>query len=189
MISEQEQRLSPTQFKTAQTGILPRLAWYLALTEHGASSEEALKQIWEDLIGSVGAKKRFASFCGSIPGGFSLFRKIFYQALQSDLWDNQFYQNDSQGLCFHTTRCLYKDLADYYHCPEVAVLFCKVDHVMFDNLKHIRFERSQTFQDVSRQQILPPGNVLAFLVFNLFGCQVSPSFHPAAIRLASRNSR
>ena len=43
MISEQEQRLSPTQFKTAQTGILPRLAWYLALTEHGASSEEALK--------------------------------------------------------------------------------------------------------------------------------------------------
>ena len=37
-----------------------------------------------------------------------------------------------------------KILADYYHCPEVAVLFCKVDHVMFDNLKHIRFERSQT---------------------------------------------
>ena len=107
MISEQEQRLSPTQFKTAQTGILPRLAWYLALTEHGASSEEALKQIWEELIGSVGAKKRFASFCGSIPGGFSLFRKIFYQALQSDLWDNQFYQNDGWGLCFHTTRCLY----------------------------------------------------------------------------------
>ena len=60
MISEQEQRLSPTQFKTAQTGILPRLAWYLALTEHGASSEEALKQIWEDVIRSVGAKKRDA---------------------------------------------------------------------------------------------------------------------------------
>ena len=144
MISEQEQRLSPTQFKTAQTGILPRLAWYLALTEHGASSEEALKWIWEELVGSVGAKKRFASFCGRVPGGFSLFRKIFYQALQSDLWDNQFYQNDGWGLCFHTTRCLYKELADYYHCPEVAVLFCKVDHVMFDNLKHIRFERSQT---------------------------------------------
>lgn len=70
MISEQEQRLSPTQFKTAQTGILPRLAWYLALTEHGASSEEALKQIWEDLIGSVGAKKRFASFAAVFPEGF-----------------------------------------------------------------------------------------------------------------------
>lgn len=144
MLSEQSLLLSSSQLRAAETAILPRIAWYKALKNSGVSEDEALAFVWDSLIQTSKAKKRFASFCGYIPGGFFVFRKIFYKALQADLWDNKFTQNDANGLCFNTTRCLYKDLAVFYNCLEIVPLFCKIDHVLFDGLKHIQFNRTQT---------------------------------------------
>lgn len=145
MLNEQQKLLTINQLKIAKNNILPRISWYKALIDNNINQDSALSFIWDSLILSSKKKQQMTGFFGRIPFvGYAIFRRMMYKALQCDAWDNNFIEYDRKSFCFNTTRCIYKELADFYKCSEIAPLFCNIDHVLFDKMKTIKFERSET---------------------------------------------
>lgn len=145
MLEEQQKLLTKTQLEVAEKYVLPRISWYKALLENNIEQELALSFIWQYLLLTSKRKQQVMKILGKLPFlGYAIFRRMMYKALQCDAWDNDFIRYNKKSFCFNTKRCVYKELADFYNCPEITPLFCNIDHVLFDNMQTIKFERSQT---------------------------------------------
>lgn len=143
MCREQEPKLSPAQFKLAKKRILIRIAFYLSLKEH-AGVEDALAHTKTYFYAKVEGAAKFMKFLGKYEWGCALFRKVFSIGLRADTWISEIKRNDTDALIFDITRCLYKDLCDFYKCPELCTIFCDGDWLMFGNMEKIKFERKYT---------------------------------------------
>lgn len=143
MCREQKARLSPTQYKNAKNSILVRVALYLSLKEH-VGAEEALVHTKAYFYGKVDIASKIMKFVSKSDLGFALFRKAFSTGLKADTWTSKITRNDRKVFTFDITKCLYKDLCDFYECPELCPMFCDGDWIMFRDMVKIKFERSCT---------------------------------------------
>lgn len=143
MCFEQKSRLSPTQFKNAKGRILERVAFYLVLKEH-VDVEDALLHAKTYFHAKVKSAAKFMEFLGKYEWGYSLFRKVFSTGLRADTWVSKIKRNDKDAFIFDITKCLYKDLCDYYKCPELCTMFCDGDWLLFGNMEKFKFERKYT---------------------------------------------
>ena len=143
MCQEQEPRLSSAQFKLAKKRILIRIAFYLSLKEH-VSAEDALAHTKAYFYEKVKKVLKFMKFLGKSDLGCALFRKAFLIGLRADTWVSEIKRNDKDALIFNITRCLYKDLCDFYKCPELCTMFCDGDWLMFGDMEKLKFERKYT---------------------------------------------
>ncbi len=143
MCREQKAKLSPTQYKNAKNSILVRVALYLSLKEH-VGSEEALGHTKAYFYGKVEIASKIMKFLSKSDLGFALFRKAFSTGLKADTWISNITRNDREVFTFDITKCLYKDLCDFYECPELCPIFCDGDWIMFGDMVKVKFERSYT---------------------------------------------
>jgi len=143
MCNEQKFKLSPTQFKLAKKRILVRIAFYLSLKKH-ISAEDALAHTKAYFYEKVKNASKFIKFLGKSDLGYALFRKAFSSGLRADTWVSKIKRNDKNALIFDITRCLYKDLCDFYNCPELCTMFCDGDWLMFGDMEKLKFERKYT---------------------------------------------
>lgn len=143
MCREQKSRLSPTQYKNAKISILPRVALYLSIKEH-VGSELALTHTKAYFYGKVEIASKIMKFFSKSDLGFALFRKVFSTGLKADIWISGITRNDREAFTFDITKCLYKDLCDFYECPELCPIFCDADWIMFGDMVKVKFVRSCT---------------------------------------------
>jgi len=143
MYSEQEQRLSPTQFKKAKKLILPRIALYLSIKQH-IGGEDALVHVTNRFHAKIEGASKLMKFLSGYEWGYALFKKVFSIGLRADLWVSEIKRNDKDMFRFDITKCLYKDLCDFYQCPELCTMFCDGDWVVFGDMIKMKFERNHT---------------------------------------------
>ena len=143
MYSEQEQRLSPTQFKKAKKLILPRIAFYLSIKQH-IGGEDTLVHVTKYFHAKVEGASKLMKFLSRYEWGYTLFRKVFLIGLRADTWVSEIKRNDKDTFIFDITKCLYKDLCDFYKCPELCTMFCDGDWVVFGDMIKMKFERKYT---------------------------------------------
>jgi hypothetical protein len=143
MCYEQESKLSPTQFKLAQKRILIRIAFYLSFKKH-VSAEDALMHTKTYFYEKVKNASKLMKFLGKSDLGCALFRKAFSNGLKADTWVSEIKRNDKEAFIYDITKCLYKDLCDFYKCPELCTMFCDGDWLMFGDMEKLKFERKYT---------------------------------------------
>ncbi len=143
MCCEQEPKLSPAQFKLAKKRILIRIAFYLSLKEH-ISAEDALEHAKAYFYAKVKGAAKVMKFLSQYEWGCALFRQAFSIGLKSDTWVSEITRKDKDAFTFDITSCLYKDLCDFYKCPELCTMFCDGDWLMFGDMKKLKFERKYT---------------------------------------------
>jgi hypothetical protein len=143
MAKEQEQKLSSTQFKVARKIILTRIAFYLSMKRH-IDGEDALSYLSECFYKKTKAVSRYIKFLSKYECGCAFFRKAFSMILRTDIWVSEIKRNDKDAFIFDITNCLYKDLCDFYKCPELCKMFCDGDWVAFGDMKKLKLERRFT---------------------------------------------
>ena len=143
MCREQEQRLSPTQFKKAKKLILTRIALYRSIKKH-IDDEDALVHVTNYFHEKIEGASKLMKFLSRYEWGYTLFRKVFSIGLRADTWVSVIKRNDKDVFVFDITKCLYKDLCDFYQCPELCTMFCDGDWVVFGDMIKMKFERNYT---------------------------------------------
>ncbi len=143
MCREQKPRLSPTQFKVARKIILTRIAFYLSMKKR-IDSDEALSHTAELFYKKTKGVSKLMKFLSKYEWGCALFRKAFSIVLRADIWISEIKRNDKDAFIFDIRKCLYKDLCDFYKCPELCAIFCNGDWLVFGELKKLKFERERT---------------------------------------------
>ena len=136
---------SKQQMKIFKQMLLPRISLYKVLLENGFSKDDALKLMEEHMVicGAADLKKQYAAM-DKLPIAFALFKFGFTHVVpSSDLWDADI---ESSKTDFSVTmkKCFWHDMYNEYGCPEVCQFACKCDDITYSDLKHIKYERTQT---------------------------------------------
>ncbi len=143
MLDKEEKILTANQFKTAKRQILPKIALYKGFLNY-YDREESIHYCRDIFYKQILWAKYIVAFLTSTTFGTNLFKKFFANALYSDVWDIDIYQNDKKRLNFDIKRCLYSDLCTKYGCGEFTPVFCGGDFFMFGNMKRLEFSRKGT---------------------------------------------
>ena len=143
MVEEQKEILSPSQYKLAKNRILKRIALYRSVKPY-FDDAEALEYAKEYFYPQSESARRMLKLISRSNAGCTLFQKSFVQGLKADTWVSTIRQNDKDALIYDVTKCLYKDLCDFYASPALCSLFCDGDWLMFGDLKKLKFERRYT---------------------------------------------
>jgi len=129
--------------------LLPTLAYYQALQEHGFSKKEALSYVRKETVRAAEIKKAEQAKTVKVPCAYLMYRllvkSVMNKKFPSEGWDIQWVRCDGKEIHFDMTRCIYKDICDEMDCPELCAVFCENDDIAFSGLMpKIRFERQGT---------------------------------------------
>ena len=136
---------SKQQMNIFKSMLLPRIALYKVLLEEGFTQQESLDAMEEHMIiyGAADLKKKYTAM-DKLPIAFALFKFGFTHVVpSSDLWEADI---ESSKTDFSVTmrKCFWHDIYNEYGCPEVCQFACKCDDITYSDLKHIKYERTQT---------------------------------------------
>ena len=137
---------SKQQKKVFEGMLLPRVAMYLTLREHGFSQEDALKVMEEHMVilGAEPLKKKYEGM-DKLPCAYGLFKFGFTHIVpSSDLWDADIDTSEKNSFSVTMHRCFWNDTYNEYGCPEVCQFACACDDITYGDLKHIAYHRTQT---------------------------------------------
>ena len=136
---------SKQQMKVFKNMLLPRVAMYKVLREEGFSEEDALKVMEEHMVevGAADLKKKYAGM-DKLPCAFALFKFGFTHVVpSSDLWDADI-EKTKDSFSVTMKRCFWHDTYEEYGCPEVCQFACQCDDITYGDLRHIKYERTET---------------------------------------------
>ena len=141
MLDEQKERLSPNQYKVAAKGILARIAFYISIQKY-VNEEKALEYAKEHSYAKMAGVEKMMKLIGKSNFGCAIFRKFFTTGLKADTWVSEIKKDTDGDLIFDITKCLYKDLCDYYQASKLCALFCDADWLVLGHMKKLAFSRN-----------------------------------------------
>jgi hypothetical protein len=137
---------SKKQLGTLQKTILPRIALYKVLQDELGEKKKAYDTVEKYMFTIVGQKlnKQYSMF-EFIPVFFYLFKKIMISTVtKSDNWVTEVIKNDSTSVEYNITKCLWYDACKENDCSELCKVFCDTDHVIYSQMKKVKFIRKGT---------------------------------------------
>lgn len=130
--------------------ILPGLALYQVLKEDLGDQAAALAvvdQLFEAEI-AVSSERKQLMMMKRLPDPFSLMnlasRLQMSMAYPKEGWTMKTMVNTRDILGFDTTHCIYIDVLNSCHAPELAPSFCHNDEYLMKDIPFARFERTMT---------------------------------------------
>lgn len=137
---------SKNQLKTLQETILPRIALYKVLQDELGEQKKAYDTVEKYMFTIVGLKlnKQYSMF-EFMPVFFYIFKKIMISTVtKSDNWVTEVVKNDSVSVEYNITKCLWYDTCKENDCSELCKIFCDTDHVIYNQMKKVKFKRKGT---------------------------------------------
>lgn len=134
--------------KHLEGAILPSIAIYDVLTEHGVSKEEAYDQIHESAIRSADGFIRLLQKAAKIPFFYTIFKSLVGLMTKKVFgpagWDFRWKQKDKEKIAWDCHRCFYLDQFVAYGMEELTPIFCEVDDACYGNIPGIGWGRTKT---------------------------------------------
>ncbi len=143
MENAEKTQLSPKDFKVASNSIFDRIAAYKAFQCY-VDPDQARGYCKDYFYARVEGVRKLLHWLTKTNTGANIFKNIFVMGLKKGVLKYELKTHNKEGLAFDIHQCLYHDLCEKYGCPELTGLFCKGDHFLFDDMKKIDFQRSQT---------------------------------------------
>lgn len=136
--------------------LLPTIGVYITLIENGFTKEEALMIADKEIQRNAHYKTKENARLAKIPFTYGIFKLFAKSHMKKKYPMNGFRvewkRYDAKEIHFDIVRCIYKDMCEKYHCPELCVVFCQSDLTAFAGYEpKIKFERLGTIgKGVSR---------------------------------------
>lgn len=129
--------------------ILPTIGIYTTLMENGFTKEKARVFAHDEIQRNARYKAAENAKLVKMPFTYNLF-KLFAKSHMKKKYPIEGFtvvwkRHDNSEIHFDIVRCIYKELCEKYHCPELCTVFCQSDITAFAGYRpKIRFERSGT---------------------------------------------
>lgn len=129
--------------------ILPTISVYMALLENGFTKEKALAVVHNEIQCNARQKAEENAKLTKMPFTYSLF-KLFAKSHMSKKYPTEGFtvewkRHDCKEIHFDIVSCIYKEMCEKYHCPELCTVFCQSDITAFSGYEpKIKFERLGT---------------------------------------------
>ena len=134
--------------KYLEEAILPAIAYYRVLKENGEDQHLAIEKVDSCFTALNRKRQRLLRFLGSLPFYYSILRARMTAAMQAfppEGWRTEWIQNDRQAVRINLHTCFFFETLKANHCPELILVFCKVDDTLYENMsKQVLWKRTQT---------------------------------------------
>ncbi|MDO4175071.1 MAG: L-2-amino-thiazoline-4-carboxylic acid hydrolase [Eubacteriales bacterium] len=132
-----------------QYKLFPIMAYYRAIRAEGMPQETALDYVRKETHKAAGIQKEDMNQLGRMPFAYTLYRlgvkKHLKKNFPTEGWTTEWIRCDRKEIEFHFHSCIYWELTNAYHCPELCCVFCENDDIAFSGLlPKIRFARAGT---------------------------------------------
>lgn len=129
--------------------ILPTMGVYMTLLENGFTKEKALAVVYNAIQCNAHYKAEENAKLTKMPFTYSLFRMFAKSHIKKKYpiegFTVEWKRHDCREIHFDIVRCIYKEICEKYHCPELCTVFCQSDITAFAGYRpKIIFERLGT---------------------------------------------
>lgn len=132
-----------------QRKLFPPMAYYKVLCANGISKDKALEYVKQETHKAASVKRDEMKKLANLPFAYSIYRMGVKKHMRKNFpdagWQTEWIRCDRKEIHFNLHRCIYRDLANQYGCPELCCVYCENDDISFSGLMpRIRFERNGT---------------------------------------------
>lgn len=132
--------------------LLPTISMYTALIENGFTKEEALTIAQKEIQRNAQDKAEENAWLTKMPFAYGLFKLFAKSHMKKkypmDGFTVEWKRCNAKEIHFDIVRCIYKEMCEKYHCPELCAVFCQSDITAFAGYEpKIKFERFGTLGD------------------------------------------
>jgi hypothetical protein len=129
--------------------ILPGVALYQILREDEREMNEALSVVEHLFVQGTRSAQRPIQLLARLPIFFRVLRAVTPGVLDKsfpvDGWDIEWVENSPDSVAFNMHRCFYLDMCTQYGVPELTLVYCKLDDLLYDGISpNVRWERTGT---------------------------------------------
>lgn len=133
------------QKQRQKASIISNIALYQTFIDKGIPAQEAKELVKEYSFYLAGKFHRILESLFHIPGFFGLFRFFMRTGMTGEeIWISKTLADNSSEYSTDVLKCLWCDTCTHFKCPEICEIFCLCDHIVFGNIKKLKFERSET---------------------------------------------
>ena len=133
------------QKQRQKASIISNIALYQTFIDKGIPAQEAKELVKEYSFNLAGKFHRILESLFHIPGFFGLFRFFMRTGMTGEeIWISKTLADNSSEYSTDVLKCLWCDTCAHFNCPEICEIFCLCDHIVFGNIKKLKFERSET---------------------------------------------
>lgn len=129
--------------------LLPTISMYLTLIENDFTQEEALMIAQKEIQHHANNMAKENAKLKKMPFTYCFFKMFAKSHMKkkypSEGFTVEWKRHDCKEIHFDIVCCIYKEMCEKYHCPELCRFFCQSDITAFAGYRpKIRFERSGT---------------------------------------------
>lgn len=129
--------------------LLPTISMYLTLIENDFTQEEALRIAHKEIQHHASNMAEENAKLKKMPFTYGLFKMFAKSHMKKKYpiegFTVEWKRHDCKEVHFDIVCCIYKEMCEKYHCPELCTVFCQSDITAFAGYRpKIRFERSGT---------------------------------------------
>jgi hypothetical protein len=128
--------------------IFPAIAFYRILQTNGYNKDKILEIIRNSVFAADSLTAKYFQNMGKLPFFFSLFRVMCKMSLKfvygKSGWDMHWITNNSEEIAWNCHSCFYERELKKYEVPELIILFCQSDDMVYGDIPNVKWERSKT---------------------------------------------
>ena len=133
------------QKKRQKSSIISNIALYQTFIDNGIPAQEAKELVKAYSFYIAGKAHRILEALFHIPGFFRLFRFFMRKGMSGEeIWISKTLADNANEYSTDVLKCLWCDTCASFNCPEICEIFCLCDHIVFGNIKKLKFDRSET---------------------------------------------
>lgn len=132
-----------------ETSILPGLALYQILRQKEGTEEAALVELDRLFAAWVeqAPRRRPLKLMEHLPNAFAILRignRLALREFPPEGWTIEWLEDSSQCVAYDITQCFYLNVLTVYGAPELTAHFCRLDDLLYGELRGISWERTKT---------------------------------------------
>lgn len=132
-----------------ETNILPGLALYQVSREEEGSEEAALAGVDRlfEAWSRLSSEHKMLKLAEGLPNPFSLLRignRLVMKQFPPQGWTIEWLEDSSRCVAYNIYGCFYLNVLTHYGAPELTAHFCRLDDLLFGDVRGISWERTKT---------------------------------------------
>jgi hypothetical protein len=132
-----------------ETSILPGLALYHVLHQEEGTEEAALAELDRLFAAWVqqSPRRKLMKLMERLPDPFAILRIGNHLAMRGfppEGWTFEWLENSSRCVAYNIYACFYLNVLTAYGAPELTSHFCRLDDLLFGDLRGMSWERTKT---------------------------------------------
>ena len=132
-----------------EENILPGVALYRALLADPETGERAMPLFEVAVEAWAASQRKSLEWLARLPVYYWLMRLVIKLMMRSNFpeagWETEWVQANGQALAFNMKSCFYLDVLGAYGVPELAIQYCRMDDLIYEDLSpHVRWVRQGT---------------------------------------------